>query len=344
MDQAPVTDKSLTELLEERLVRYVDLKPCTTAFIDTRTPGSQEKENFTIIGPGVAENPDQHVHIEEAHGFNIGGARQPPGCINSQHSHETAEVFIIHKGTWAFYLGPDCEDGEVVLSSGDSISIPVNVFRGFKNVGEDVGYMFAVLGGDDPGHVTWAPYVFDSAREYGLILLEDGSLIDTAKGETIPDGKKAMAATTPEDVARSRRMSVEDMADCVVLHDELHTQEAGTMTPSGIKECPIIGAASPDEHLDAGKMAWPHGFHVRHVAMDPGVESKRHSRSEEEVILVHEGGLTVCFEEGDVELVAGDVLTVPVGKTRAFCNATNELVEAYIVRGGDHPAPPQILD
>mgnify|MGYP006923740189 CR=1 FL=1 len=73
-----------------RVVRYGDLEPCYDAFIDTRTPGSDKKENFTIIGPGVSENPNQHVHITEPHGFNIGAARQPPGCVNSQHSHDTA--------------------------------------------------------------------------------------------------------------------------------------------------------------------------------------------------------------------------------------------------------------
>jgi quercetin dioxygenase-like cupin family protein len=109
-------------------------------------------------------------------------------------------------------------------------------------------------------------------------------------------------------------------------------------------ETPIIGAASPDEGLAAGKMMWPHGFQLRHIALDPGVESKKHSRSEEEVILVQKGSLTVCFDEGDAELVAGDVLTVPIGKPRIFCNKSAELVEAYIVRGGDHPAPPLLLD
>ena len=49
--------------LRNRLVRYDELAPCLTAFIDTRSPGSDRKENFTIIGPGVAENPEQHVHI-----------------------------------------------------------------------------------------------------------------------------------------------------------------------------------------------------------------------------------------------------------------------------------------
>ena len=88
--------------LQARAVRYKDLKPCTNAFIDTRSPGSDKKENFTIIGPGVAENPNQHVHIKIPHGFNIGGARQPVNCLNSQHSHLTEEVFVVHHGKWDF--------------------------------------------------------------------------------------------------------------------------------------------------------------------------------------------------------------------------------------------------
>ncbi len=344
MDPAVIAQNRLAELLDERLVRYDDLRPCTTAFIDTRTPGRKRKENFTIIGPGVAENPDQHVHIEIPHGFNIGGARQPPGCINSQHSHETAEVFVIHKGTWAFYLGPECEDGEVVLGPGDTISIPVHVFRGFKNVGDDVGYMFAVLGGDDPGHVTWAPYVFDAAREHGLILLEDGSLVDTTKGETIPEGKTPMPATTEDDVARLRRMTADEMASCVVLRDELRADADPEFVLAELKEYPIIGAASPDEHMPAGKMAWPHGFHLRHIAVDPDVSTKRHVREEEEVILMQQGQLTVQFDDGDVALGPGDVLTIPVRAVRAFSNAGNIAAEAYIVRGGDHPKPPRLID
>ncbi len=341
MEQAALNPDALDQLKAARLVRYVDLKPCTTAFIDTRTPGRQEKENFTIIGPGVAENPDQFVHIEEPHGFNIGGARQPPGCINSQHSHDTAEVFVIHQGTWAFMLGPNCEDGEVVLGPGDVISIPVHVFRGFKNVGDDVGYMFAVLGGDDPGHVTWAPYVFEAAAEYGLILLEDGSLVDTTRGETIPDGKKAMRATTPADVDALNRMTADDMAGCVVVRGELADDDVSA-TLNGLREFPIIGAASPGEGLDAGKMSWPHGFHVRHVSIEPGFSSVVHCRDEEEVILLHSGVLTIGFDEGEIEMVAGDVLTVPIGKRRAFSNSGDEPVAAYIVRGGDNPAPPRI--
>ena len=57
------------EEMEARIVRYGDLMPCKTAFIDAHTPGSDSKENFTIIGGGVSESPDQHVHIAETPGF-----------------------------------------------------------------------------------------------------------------------------------------------------------------------------------------------------------------------------------------------------------------------------------
>ena len=88
--------------MEARIVRYGELKPCRTAFIDAHTPGSNQKENFTIIGGGVSESPDQHVHIKETPGFNIGAAGQPPKCRNSLHSHRTAEVFFVLKGRWRY--------------------------------------------------------------------------------------------------------------------------------------------------------------------------------------------------------------------------------------------------
>ncbi len=142
----------------------------------THAPPAQIKENFTIIGPGVSENTDQYVHIKEPHGFNIGGARQPPACVNSQHSHDTAEVFFVHSGKWRFMVGETGKDANVILEAGDIISLPTQVFRGFENIGEDVGFS-DYSRGDDPGKVLWAPYVFDMAKEYGLVLLEDNTLV-----------------------------------------------------------------------------------------------------------------------------------------------------------------------
>lgn len=327
-----------------RVVRYRELRPCTTAFIDARTPGSAEKENFTIIGPGVAENPDQYVHIDIAHGFNIGAARQPPGCINSQHSHETAEVFIVHSGRWAFYLGPNREDGEVIIEPGDTISIPINVFRGFENIGDSIGFMFAVLGGDDPGHVTWAPYVFDAARQHGLVLLDDGSLVDTANGETIPTGKKPMPPTTTDVADSLRGMNGDDLAKCVMRRSEFGSESAKILTAPGYRECPIIGGASECEGIDAGKMSWPHGFHVRQLSIESGADCQRHIRNEEEVIMVHKGELTFESPESEMQLGPGDVITVPIGMPRRYSNLSHKPVEAYVVRGGDAPQAAIIVE
>ena len=55
-------------------------------------------------------------------------------------------------------LGFKGED-ETILNPGDIISMPTNMFRAFENVGDEEGFIFVVLGGDDPGIVTWIPEV-----------------------------------------------------------------------------------------------------------------------------------------------------------------------------------------
>ncbi len=330
---------------QERLVRYRDLRPCLNAFIDTRTPGSDKKENFTIIGPGVAEHPDQHVHIALPHGFNIGGARQPPHCVNSQHSHETAEVFVVHSGRWAFRWGERGEDGEAILEPGDTISIPIHVFRGFENIGDDEGFLFAVLGGDDPGHVTWAPYVFEMARDFGLILLENGQLVDTTLGETVPEGMKPTRPTTAEDVARCRRMTADEMAECVALATELSQASESLLAKSAdpmdsVTEAPIIGQASEAERLPAGRMSWSHGFHVRRLDFTAGSALRRHRRHEEEVVFIEQGAVQISWDGGSLELQRGDVLSLPIGLARSWSCRDDAAASAIVVRGGDHPGAP----
>jgi mannose-6-phosphate isomerase-like protein (cupin superfamily) len=341
----PAASQITREQMRARLVRYGELIPCRTAFIDTRTPGSESKENFTIIGPGVAENPDQHVHIREPHGFNIGAARQPPGCVNSQHSHETAEVFWIHSGRWRFMTGEHGEDGEVVLERGDTISLPIHVFRGFENIGAGEGFMFAALGGDDPGRVTWSPYVFDDARKYGLVLLENGRLIDTQAGEVVPDGQPVMPATSAGQVAELKRLDSASLESCVARYRGANggadSVLARNASGGGVSEQAIIGQDNPEEGVLQGPLAWEHGFHLRRLEFGPGARLPAHSRREEEVWTVHEGRLRIGWGRESLDLAPGDVLTVPIGLERTIENPTADPAEAFVVRGGDSPAGPQ---
>lgn len=187
--------------MNARIVRYGELMPCKTAFIDAHTPGSDQKENFTIIGGGVSESPDQHVHIGIPHGFNIGAAGQPPKCRNSLHSHRTAEVFFVLSGRWRFFWGRYGTAGEVVLEEGDIINIPTGIFRGFENIGTDYGMIMAVLGGDDAGGgVIWAPQVIEDAADHGLVLGSNGKLYDTKKGQTLPEGISPMPVLTEDEL------------------------------------------------------------------------------------------------------------------------------------------------
>lgn len=304
-----------------RIVRYTELKPCFDAFIDTRTPGSDKKENFTIIGPGVSENPNQHVHIAEPHGFNIGGARQPANCVNSQHSHDTAEVFYVHKGTWSFDMGETGEDARITLKPGDLISIPTNVFRGFQNIGEDIGYLWAVLGGDNPGKVLWAPDVFEMARNYGLVLLENGSLVDTGKGETVPDHVKIMSVTSDEQIAKLDVYTDAQLRGCCITADEI----SGVKISQGVTTRQLVGR-------DA-KLSWAHGFEIFHNTIETGHTQPSEVLGVPDVVFVHKGELTVKVNGETWVLRSGDTATIPKNAARSFANTGTDRLEFVRVIG-----------
>ena len=320
--------------LQSRIVRYSDLIPCTTAFIDTRTPGSDAKENFTIIGPGVAENPDQHVHITEPHGFNIGGARQPPGCLNSQHFHETAEVFFVHSGRWAFRTGEHADEAEVILEPGDTISIPVHVFRGFENVGADTGFLYAVLGGDDPGRVVWAPEVLEKARGYGLALLENGRLIDTLSQPSAASDSRIVQPEPREALYRVVCHIDTSALEAVVVRRDARLAELPAAVP-GLTEGAVLGGANPEETAPASPLDWAHGFVCRRVRMEPGTRTPPFRRAEAEVIFVHSGILAIEIAGEAAVLTSGDVLTIPVNDVRRFWS--DEGADLFVTRGGDCP-------
>lgn len=310
---ATMTQRWTETALEERVVRHADLVPCLNAFIDTRSPGSEAKENFTIIGPGVSENPDQHVHIAEPHGFNIGGARQPPACLNSQHSHDTAEIFVVHSGRWSFDFGEHADDANIEAGPGDVVSFPVHAFRGFRNIGDDIGFLWSVLGGDDPGRVTWAPKVFDLAADHGLVLLDDGSLVDTAAGQSLPDGATPMPRTSDAQVAAMRVMTNADAAEVIARAQDIAVRG----------ECPVIGRGGPLPAVD--------GFTLSRLQIDAGESRASAAYDRPLVIFVQEGSLSVKAADATIDLAAGDTMTVPRNLTHRYASETG--ATAFLVQG-----------
>ena len=301
------------------IVRFNEMIPCRTAFIDAHTPGSDQKENYTIIGAGVSESPDQHVHLSKTPGFNIGAAAQPAGCTNSLHSHRTAEVFIIHSGKWRFFWGLYGDKGEVVLDPGDVISLPTHMFRGFENITKPnesnpngYGFMFAVLGGNDSGGgVLWAPQVIETAQAHGLVLLENGLLIDTHNGESIPDGMLPRKPLEGPDLVAFDQNNIADPSRVLARKSESGNLILSTSDTAKIREMP--------------------GFEICRTS---GFETLELKHSNPAVLICNEEG----FQIGDQLIEKGDVVYLDAGdfSTIEFSSAC----EVFLVTPTLDPAGP----
>ena len=193
----------------ERIAKFSELTPSTLPFVEGRLEGHKERKNYSIVGPGVAEDSGQSVKISQAHGYNLGAVSANPKNGSGLHSHTTAEVFLIYSGKWRFYWGQDGKN-EIILGKGDIISMPTNMFRGFENAGEDEGLIFVVLGNDDPGIITWVPKVLINAKETGLALLDDNSLIDLKKNG-LPNGKKLLKPISNEQLDTFDNYSLDEI-------------------------------------------------------------------------------------------------------------------------------------
>lgn len=312
--------------MDARTVRYGELVPCRTAFIDAHTPGSDQKENFTIIGGGVSESPDQHVHIAETPGFNIGAAGQPPHCRNSLHSHRTAEVFFVLKGRWRFFWGRYGTAGEVVLEEGDIFNIPTGIFRGFENIGTDYGMIMAILGGDDAGGgVLWAPQVIEDARDHGLVLGENGKLYDTHEGHSLPDGVNPMPLLTEEELKAFPEVPAEEVVPGYVA------RYWDLMAMAGKAPARVIGA-------DALLVDRP-GFEVELLTRG-SIPETRQDNDRHQVLMVMRGHWKLDWDGGQKFLAPGDTCAVPPGLAYALAPSMSGEASLYRVTGTDDPAGP----
>ena len=221
----------------ERIAKFNELTPSTLPFVEGRLEGHKERKNYSIVGPGVAEDSEQSVKISKAHGYNLGAVSANPKNGSGLHSHTTAEVFLIYSGKWRFYWGVDGKN-EIILGKGDIISMPTNMFRGFENAGDEEGLIFVVLGNDDPGIITWIPKVLVSAKETGLALLDDNSLIDLKKNE-IPTGKKLLEPINNDQLQKFDNYSLNEIEKFICRFD--NQSKFQNDLDNGIKLIQIIG-------------------------------------------------------------------------------------------------------
>ena len=232
--------------MTERIARFNELTPSTLPFVEGRIEGHKERKNYSIVGPGVAEDSQQSVKISEPHGYNLGAVSANPKNGSGLHSHTTAEVFLIYSGNWRFYWGADGRN-EIILSKGDIISMPTNMFRGFENAGNEEGLIFVVLGNDDPGIITWVPNVLIKAKETGLALLDDNSLVDLKESE-IPPNRKLLEPITNEVLQKFDNYQIHEIEKFICRFKNQTNHEIDLK--NGIKLIQIIGSNFSNNKYD----------------------------------------------------------------------------------------------
>ncbi len=330
--------KTLTQQeANERHIKRSDYVSCTVAFIDCKKPGSHLKENYSIIGPGVTTSTDQVINLPEPHGFNIGAAAMPNGITNNLHIHFTAEVFIVQKGEWTFRWGSDGEH-TMVGRSGDVLSVPTWVFRGFTNNGADDGWLFTILGGDDTGGVIFHPDIITEAADYGLYISRENTLIDTAKGDQVPDASETIPPMPIEHVAQLQQISPSAMSDRLVSKSDRNFRPA-FIDGKGAELAPVIGYGITQNREHTPTITNPHTFSVEWLRLEPSHSVSRFVLDEKMVLIMRQGAMRLYLNEHDtvaIDLSAWDTYSVPAGAVRSIEPLGNKTAEALLIVSGDH--------
>ncbi len=321
-----------------RVIEPGDFVADRSAFVDVRLPRSAGKASYSLIGPGVSQNPEQVVNLTEAHGFHLGAASMDHGVVNNQHMHFTAEVFICTRGLWRMKIG-DHGQQTLDISPGTVFSVPTWVFRGFENIGADDGWLFAVLGGNETGGIVWAPDVLRAAAETGLFLGADGTVIDASAGgsvngciEPLEESELSSLDSYSDDELVARTVRFEDLA----WSDRSLLSSVGQGRAGGsIELAPVIGYGMTEDRRHQPPITVPHGFSIEWLRAAPGASFGLHRLARHQAAILTEGRWEVAVNRGSFRLTArpqeGSVVSMPPGVWRDFRNVGESKACALLV-------------
>lgn len=328
--------------LERRTIRREDLVSCNQAFIDCRTPGSDKKENYALIGSGVSQSAEQVINLQIPHGYNVGGAAMPNGVTNSLHMHFTAEVFLVVTGEYKFRWGVDGNAGEFIGRSGDILSVPTWIFRGFTNVGPEENFMFTVLGRDVTGGIIWGPSVLREAAGHGLVLTAENQLVDTSAGQEVPEGVEQVRPMPQEQIDSLQSFTPEQIRRRVVTESDRNFYDGALLCnglPGGGAQLALVIGFGMTEHRSQEPAVYnPHGFNIAWLKAAPGEGLLTHRHPETQVLIVRSGEWQITLNTDDqqtVTLKANDTLSVPRDSWRRFENVSEGDAEMVVINGSD---------
>ncbi len=333
--------------LAARFIPFSSLRSTTEAFIDYCLPECKPKFNYALIGPGVAQNPNQPVNLREPHGFQVGGVSLPHGKVNPAHMHFTCEVFICARGDWRIQWGFNPEPSSADIGEGDIVSVPTWVYRGFTNVGVDDGFLFTALGGDRTGGVLWGPTTVAAAARNGVYLTDDYRMIDTTRDEVVPAGTRLFQAMTSQEISQLRVWPRQEMLGRIVRFAELRWSSHGLLDSAlpgcGAQMAAVVGLGITEDRNLQAPVANAHGVSIEWLRIPAGGSVSRHLLDEKQVLIAKTGCIELSVEttEGPVAhtligaAAAWDTFSVPPGCWRTLRNAGEQEALAIVMTAGD---------
>ena len=336
------------EALAARFIPFSSLRSSTEAFIDYCLPECKPKLNYALIGPGVAQNPNQPVNLREPHGFQVGGVSLPHAKVNPPHMHFTCEVFICTRGDWRVQWGFNPEPSTADIGEGDIVSVPTWLYRGFTNIGVDDGFLFTALGGDRTGGVLWGPSTIAAAARQGVYLTDDYRMIDTTRGEVVAPGTPLFQPMSPQEISQLRVWPAQEMLGRIVRFADLRWSTHGLLDSAlpgcGAQMASVVGLGMTEDRNLQAPVANAHGVSIEWLRIPAGGSVSRHDLDDKQVLINKRGSLalTVDTTEGPVTHTligtptSWDTFSVPPGCWRTLRNTGEGDVLALVMTAGDH--------
>ena len=203
------------------------------------------------------------------------------------------------------------------------------MFRGFQNVSDEEALMFVVLGENDPGVITWTPKILKEAKESGMLLMDDSSLIDVEK-QKVPEGKKTTEPLGDKELEKFDHYTSDEIEKFVIRYKDSNNY----VNDEHYSSNSIIN------YLDTfeihGKNFEPHIPHKTGFGLSLLKGSKAHihsySKDLSEVFHCLSGEWEITCDDEKVVICPRDTFSVPKKSMRSLKQISKDEGGLFIIR------------
>lgn len=181
----PMTPEEVSQLrswtpeqMRKRVVKFDELEWSQRALLDSALPGCGASM-APVIGHGMSAERNHLAPIMNSHGFSIEWLKIPAGGSVSCHQLSSKQVLAVYQGSIEismqnepFPVMESAQNATKIVATGnaegnDSFAMPANVWRRYRNAGNQDAAMLIMTPGDERKHIYWAPEVAISATQAG---------------------------------------------------------------------------------------------------------------------------------------------------------------------------------